>query len=177
MVLGPLRDHHLLFLPEATTFFFFMCPSLCWSPSGSSTPSSPFFFSPTPLSPLKGLYFSTVVRFPAPVQVQFVLPLVFWAQKEKHLGFGPAGLGLGGWPVLPPLGSLNTFQMDTLMQNGQFLNIYYTERKLYLLYLLLGCFLHWKLFEHCQLPLACLGVFLFPMEFSSFLPVGLLLIP
>ena len=95
----------------------------------------------------------------------------------EAFGLWPCWPWFRGWPDLPCLGSLNTFQMDTLMQNGQFLNIYYTWQKLYLLYLSLGCFLHWKLFEHYRPQLVCFEVFLSPVEFSFYLPVELLLIP
>ena len=117
---------------------------------GTSFPFLSFF---TPFTPPGDLWISTIARLPVPGLEQVALLPASWTQIEEHLGFGPAGLGFGG--VLPPLWSLNIGLMDTLMQSGQFLNIYCTRQKLYPLCPSPGYFLNCELVEHSQPQLVC----------------------
>ena len=113
MILGPLRDHHSLFLPWASSFSPFPVPYPSLVPLQIRWNLYPLFFLSYPLYPPGDLWVSTVARPPAPELEQVDPPPASWAQMEEHSGFGPAGLGFGGWPDLPPLWSLNIFQMDT----------------------------------------------------------------
>ena len=153
MILGPLRDHHSLFLPWASTFSPFPVPYPSLVPLQIRWNLYPLFFLLYPLYPPGDLWVSTVARPPASELEQVNPPPAPWAQMEEHLGFGPAGLGFRRQPDLPPLWSLNIFQMDTLVQSGQSLNTYYTWQKLYPLCLSPGCFLSWELVEHSQAQL------------------------
>ena len=150
VILGPLRDYHPLFFSLGFHLLSLSCALLFSDPPLDYLKPLPPFFLSYPLYPLGGLWVSTVARPPAFALEQVVPPPASLAQTEVHLGFGPASLGLGGWPDLPPLWSLNNFQTDTLMQSGQFLNTYYTWQKLYPPCLSPGCFPNWELVEHSQ---------------------------